>query len=110
MPLAPVSTYILPVRLPEVIYKPKTLNDSRKTSHGPKVAQCRGFLLEVHSFHEPRYTGIMERKMETTMLGLGFRGYSPPEVDRERGVYGDLIIIYPKPYSIYLRGTITPKP
>ena len=22
------------------------------------------------------------------------------------GVYGDLIIIYPKPYSIYLRGTI----
>ena len=25
---------------------------------------------------------------------------------RENGVYGDLIIIYPKPYSIYLRGTI----
>ena len=24
----------------------------------------------------------------------------------ENGVYGDLIIIYPKPYSIYLRGTI----
>ena len=24
----------------------------------------------------------------------------------EYGVYGDLIIIYPKPYSIYLRGTI----
>ena len=22
------------------------------------------------------------------------------------GVYGDLIIIYPKPYSVYLRGTI----
>ena len=22
------------------------------------------------------------------------------------GVYGDLIIIYPEPYSIYLRGTI----
>ena len=22
------------------------------------------------------------------------------------GVYGDLIMIYPKPYSIYLRGTI----
>ena len=22
------------------------------------------------------------------------------------GVYGDLIIIYPQPYSIYLRGTI----
>ena len=24
----------------------------------------------------------------------------------EYGVYGDLFIIYPKPYSIYLRGTI----
>ena len=24
----------------------------------------------------------------------------------EYGVYGDLIILYPKPYSIYLRGTI----
>ena len=23
------------------------------------------------------------------------------------GVYGDLIITYPKPYSVYLRGTIT---
>ena len=38
--------------------------------------------------------GIMEKKMETTM---------------EYGVYGDLII-YPKPYSIYLRGTITLNP
>ena len=27
----------------------------------------------------------------------------------ECGVYGDLIIIYPKPYSIYLRGTISPR-
>ena len=24
----------------------------------------------------------------------------------EYGVYGDLIMLYPKPYSIYLRGTI----
>ena len=24
----------------------------------------------------------------------------------EYGVHGDLIIIYPKPYSVYLRGTI----
>ena len=23
--------------------------------------------------------------------------------------YGDLIILYPKPYSIYLRGTVTPE-
>ena len=27
----------------------------------------------------------------------------------EYGVYGDLIIVYPKPDSIYLRGTINPK-
>ena len=25
-------------------------------------------------------------------------------------VYGDLIIVYPKPYSIYLRGTISARP
>ena len=34
--------------------------------------------------------------------------YSPPYVDRD-GEYGDLTIIYPRPYSIYfraLRGTI----
>ena len=33
-------------------------------------------------------------------------------LSKEYGVYGDLIIIYPKPYSTYLRGTITlnPKP
>ena len=41
------------------------------------------------------------------VLDLGVRavkfwGYSVIEY----GVYGDLIIIYPKPYSIYLRGTI----
>ena len=28
----------------------------------------------------------------------------------EYGVYRDLIIIRPKPYSIYLRATINPKP
>ena len=28
----------------------------------------------------------------------------------EYGVYRDLILITPKPYSIYLRGTINPKP
>ena len=27
----------------------------------------------------------------------------------EYGQYGGLIIIYPKPYSIYLRGTVNPK-
>ena len=32
-------------------------------------------------------------------------GYSPPLVDKI-WVYGDPIIIYPKPYSIYLGGLI----
>ena len=31
--------------------------------------------------------------------------YIPPKVDY--GVYGDLTIIYPKPYSIYLSGART---
>ena len=31
-----------------------------------------------------------------------------PRKQIECGVYGDLVIIYPKPYSIYLRGTIAP--
>ena len=35
----------------------------------------------------------------------GLRVYSPPDVDRIWGK-GGLIIIYPKPYSIYLRGTV----
>ena len=33
---------------------------------------------------------------------MGYMGYM--------GIYGDLIMIYPRPYSIYLRGTITPRP
>ena len=37
-------------------------------------------------------------------MGLGFRVFGSGF--RGLGVYGDLIIIYPKPYSIYLRGTI----
>ena len=28
----------------------------------------------------------------------------------EYGVYGDLFIIYTKPYSIYFNGAMTPKP
>ena len=44
--------------------------------------------------------------MGTEAASLGSRMYSPPEVMRIWGIYGDLIIIYPKPYSIYLRGTI----
>ena len=43
--------------------------------------------------------GIMEKKMETTYNGLGYRIY---------GVYGDLIIIDPKPYSIYFKGDYKP--
>ena len=40
---------------------------------------------------------------------LGFRVIVPRQWI-EYGVYGDLIMINPKPYSIYLRGTITRKP
>ena len=39
------------------------------------------------------------------LMGNNFRVYSPLE-SIEYGVYGDLNIIYPKTYSIYLRGTI----
>ena len=55
------------------------------------------------------YIGIMEKKVERKVLfrveGLS-RAYSLPQVDIEYGVYGDLIIIFPKPYSVYLRGNI----
>ena len=37
------------------------------------------------------------------ILGLGF---IVPLKQIEHGVSGDLIVIYPKPYCIYLRGTI----
>ena len=40
--------------------------------------------------------------METRVQGLGFGVWSP--LSREYGVYRNLIIIYPKPYSIYLKG------
>ena len=41
----------------------------------------------------------------------GIRSLSPlvPLKEIEYGVYGDLTIIYPKPYSIYLRGSINLK-
>ena len=41
------------------------------------------------------YIGIMEKKMETPMLGLGLRVYSPPEVDR---IWG--ILLWGPSYSI----------
>ena len=39
-------------------------------------------------------------------FSIGFRAYSPPLKQIEYGVYGDLIILYPRPYSIHLRGTV----
>ena len=41
--------------------------------------------------------------METTVQGSGFK--VPLKYMKYR-VPGDLIILYPKPYSIYFRGTI----
>ena len=43
------------------------------------------------------YLGMMEKNMEIIILS---------QKGIEYGVYGNLIIRYPKPYSIYLRGTI----
>ena len=41
--------------------------------------------------------GMMEKKMETTIYYLGFRVYSPPEVDRIwLWVYYNKIRIYPQ--------------
>ena len=45
--------------------------------------------------------------METTSEGLGFRAYRPPEVDRIWGIWGTYYHNIPKPYSIYLRGTMS---
>ena len=38
-------------------------------------------------------------------LRVGLRAHSRPKIDRIRA-YGDLIMICPKPYSIYLRETL----
>ena len=48
-----------------------------------------------------------ERRIPRAMCwkAIAFKHYSPPQIDRIWG-RGDLIIIYPKPYSIYLRGII----
>ena len=44
--------------------------------------------------------------METTIVYWGYIGFIVPLKWIDYGVYADLILIYPKPYSIYLRGTI----
>ena len=46
---------------------------------------------------------MMEKKKETTSWGLGFRVYSPPEVDKY-GVYGDLFSNIPKAIFYLLKG------
>ena len=43
--------------------------------------------------------------MESAIL-LGLYGDIVPLKNLEYGVFGDLVIIYPKPYPIYVRGTI----
>ena len=42
---------------------------------------------------------------EQMSVGYVHSNYSPPEVDRIWGIW-HLIVIYPKPYSIYFEGTI----
>ena len=46
---------------------------------------------------------------DTKMESLNVESLIVPLKQIDYGVYGDLILIYPKPYSIYLRGTIAPK-
>ena len=53
------------------------------------------------------YIGIMEKKMETTIQGLGFTG---PLKCIDYG-FGYILMVSPyTPYSIYLRGTRNLKP
>ena len=58
------------------------------------------------------YMGIMDKKMEPTIYCLGFRVQGPRvhsdlgALISDCGVHGDPIIIYPQPYSMYVRGTI----
>ena len=51
----------------------------------------------------------MELGSESFRLSfLGFRVSSPPQVDRIWSI-GDLLKMYPKPYSIYLTGAVKPQ-
>ena len=50
------------------------------------------------------YIGILEKKMETTIQGLGL-GYSSPEVQNMRYM-GTLLWFRARLHSIYLRATV----
>ena len=55
-----------------------------------------------------RCSGYFNSCMSLSALYLGIYSAKAPLALKQvkYGVYGDLILIYPKPYSIYLRGTI----
>ena len=53
---------------------------------------------------------LSKKKKQVRASGSVARPYIVPLKWVEHGVYGDLILTYPKPYSIYLRGTILDKP
>ena len=56
----------------------------------------------THHLHNNETSSSTRREWETN-AGI------VPLKQMEYRVYGDLIMIYPKPYSIYLRGTIGSK-
>ena len=50
--------------------------------------------------------GASDVKLQSADSGLGIAGGVVPLTQIEYGVYGDFLELYPKPYPIYLWGTI----
>ena len=60
----------------------------------------KAILLRVSGMQTRKKSGCREGHLPNEGLRVSLKYI-------EHGVYGDLIMIYPKPYSIYLRGSIT---
>ena len=69
-------------------------------NHKKKVTSL--YLTSIHYLSPPALAEVL-REVAAIAPKKGSGTYSPPSV--EYGVYGDLILLYPKTYSIYLRGT-----
>ena len=67
-----------------------------------------GFTRGARGVHEEHGRGRVSGWLAASRLCFFLVGYRFPLKYIEYGVYGDPIITYPKPYSIYLRGTISP--
>ena len=53
-----------------------------------------------------QYPNPIEKRLVSMVSSVLGYSITPLEVETTYRVYGDLIILYPQPYSIYLRGTI----